>query len=501
MVKQITQQLGCLCLLLLYTANTQAQITPEVSAWMLSDGTQTGHYYLTDGTLVDTGVEADVQEVWYTEEHVYVKATGMAAYNMGPFLDGNPNQPDDQNYLFRITRDPQPNTGDLVETPLGAIGVLINGVLFENYADAMSWNNEGIWNRNANFWELDGFDCARAHPQGTAYHVHQSPAAFNTIDDPETDICDMYPSEGLFVPDPSEHSPLLGYAFDGYPLYGPFAYENTDGTGQVIRMRSSYQGRDMVERNTLPDGTAVNAGPDVDAIYPIGTFKEDYEYVEGSGTLDEFNGRFCITPEYPEGIYAYFVTEDENGHSHYPFLVGPHYYGIVDDCNFTIGEGGPGGGPGGMEPAPCDEVPPGMPCCGDGICDGPETEENCPEDCGDGGGTGGTGGGYSACDVEVPEEALQFTGITDGITELNTTPFVSLSPNPASTTVELRFTATDIQQMTYTIYDVSGAIRITDKYATVSGDLNISIENLPAGIYLLECKTADRLYSSKFVKK
>ena len=38
------------------------------------------------------------------------------------------------------------------------------------------------------------------------------------------------------------------------------------------------------------------------------------------------------------------------------------------------------GGDGGGVPD-CDDVPPGNPCCGDGICGGPETENNCPEDC------------------------------------------------------------------------------------------------------------------------
>jgi hypothetical protein len=43
--------------------------------------------------------------------------------------------------------------------------------------------------------------------------------------------------------------------------------------------------------------------------------------------LDEHNGRFCVTPEYPNGIYAYFCTVDENWNSAYPYAVGPTFYG------------------------------------------------------------------------------------------------------------------------------------------------------------------------------
>jgi len=44
--------------------------------------------------------------------------------------------------------------------------------------------------------------------------------------------------------------------------------------------------------------------------------------------LDEHNGRFCVTPEYPNGIYCYFTTVDQNHNSYYPYSVGPTYYGL-----------------------------------------------------------------------------------------------------------------------------------------------------------------------------
>lgn len=61
--------------------------------------------------------------------------------------------------------------------------------------------------------------------------------------------------------------------------------------------------------------------------YKIGDLVNDYIYQEGLGNLDEFNGKFAVTPEYPNGTYAYFLTEDSNGDPVYPYAIGPRYYG------------------------------------------------------------------------------------------------------------------------------------------------------------------------------
>jgi len=43
--------------------------------------------------------------------------------------------------------------------------------------------------------------------------------------------------------------------------------------------------------------------------------------------LDELNGRWCVTPEYPNGTYAYFTTIDEKGIPVYPYSMGRRYHG------------------------------------------------------------------------------------------------------------------------------------------------------------------------------
>src|SRR6185295_18976292 len=87
--------------------------------------------------------------------------------------------------------------------------------------------------------------------------------------------------------------------------------------------------RNITTRTTYSNGTAVTCGPAVSTTYPLGYFREDYQYIAHIEPeyLDEHNGRFCVTPEYPNGIYAYFATVDANWNSAYPYLVGPTFYG------------------------------------------------------------------------------------------------------------------------------------------------------------------------------
>jgi len=61
--------------------------------------------------------------------------------------------------------------------------------------------------------------------------------------------------------------------------------------------------------------------------YLLGDLVEDYIYDESEGILDEYNGRFASTPEYPNGTYAYFLTEDELGNPKYPYCIAKRFYG------------------------------------------------------------------------------------------------------------------------------------------------------------------------------
>jgi hypothetical protein len=106
------------------------------------------------------------------------------------------------------------------------------------------------------------------------------------------------------------HSPILGWAYDGNPIYGPYGFDTPNG-GLVRRMRSGYSLLTENLRNR-PNFTP-------------GFFVEDYIFTD-SGDLDIHNGRFCITPEFPNGIYAYFCTiSDEDLIPQFPYIIGNFY--------------------------------------------------------------------------------------------------------------------------------------------------------------------------------
>ena len=336
-----------------------ATAQPELEAWLLNTDGATGQYW-NGNNLVPMQDECDVQLVQYSADNVYIHATGIPRYATAPFPDGNPSQANGQDYLFQIPREPQEGPTGGTATGLGHTGVLINGVVIFNAQDAFSFNNQGFWHQNGGFFENDGFDCAKGHPAMGQYHHHQVPTRFDDSYAPTSDVCADFPSEALFSVNPEQHSPLIGFAFDGYPIYGPYGFANADGSGGVVRIETSWQLRDIEVRQTLPDGTELapnQYGPDVGelvtpAIPPgaapvaavVGAYIEDHEYVDGSGHLDEFNGRFAVTPEYPEGTYAYYATVDADHNGQYPYFF-PAYRGVVETDNFGGGPG-PGGGGG-----------------------------------------------------------------------------------------------------------------------------------------------------------
>jgi hypothetical protein len=298
--------------------------SPAVTAWQINQTGQTGHSPDPTIDAVVSQILADVQHVYFNATDVYIQATGIPSYDIGPF-PGNPNIPAEQDFTFRIPQNPQPGTGT-VPTPLGPIGVLVNGVVIFNPLDGHSYQNHNVWHQNAGVVEASSFDSALGHPEMHGiYHHHLQPVS----------LSQQLGDEG------SHHSPILGFAFDGFPIYGPYGYANPDGTGGIIPMVSSYPLRDITTRTTLPDGTELPPnlwGPPVSAQYPLGYYVEDFAYVPGSGTLDEFNGRFTVTPEYPDGTFAYFATIDSAGQPAYPYLLGPTYYGDVatDNLNHTV---------------------------------------------------------------------------------------------------------------------------------------------------------------------
>ena len=131
--------------------------------------------------------------------------------------------------------------------------------------------------------------------------------------------------------DSLNHSPIIGWAYDGNPIYGPYGYSKKSG-GVAVRMKSGYYD-DSASRSNRPPN------------YPSGYFVEDYTYyrVDDDSVLDENNGRYCVTPEFPKGTYAYFATINEIADDAgpfrdyrrpiFPYLIGDNYFSIPSKFN------------------------------------------------------------------------------------------------------------------------------------------------------------------------
>lgn len=337
--------LGAICF------SSYGQLTPEITAW-LQDTVNTGSYYMSgNSTPISNNILVNCQRVEYSNNYVYVTATGIPSYPTGPFLDGNPSQAQNQSAIYQFPRFPVQNTGTPTATNAGSIGIFINGVSLYDYRDGVAWNSSTNalcggpgnppcpggpsasqdWNRDAIPAEMAGFDCSKGHPAMGDYHHHQNPSAFKLDMNVVSTICNLYDANGLYAIDSTNHSPLIGYAFDGFPIYGAYGYRNTDGTGGIVRIKSGYSLRNITTRTTSPTGASVSSGPAVSSTYFLGYFREDYEFIADTAqdVLDEHNGRFCVTPEYPGGTYAYFATVDASWNSAYPYAVGPTFYGVA----------------------------------------------------------------------------------------------------------------------------------------------------------------------------
>jgi hypothetical protein len=325
-----------LCLTLAGFSSAFAQI-PLIDEWMLNtDGATSSYWENSNGSPTTpsyvyhtTTDSANVTRICYSNDSVWIKSQGMTN-DMGKFL--NPGSPSAQNYTFSFPKNPQSQSGNKTDVPyVFSTGVLINGIPIFGLSNSKSWNKtanqnanngHGYWNCEA--WYGEGFvldSTLGAHPQADgAYHSHAIPKRLYT-----------FPS--------AAHSPIVGFAFDGYPVYGPYGYTTAmNATGGVSRMTSSYSLRSISSRTTLPDGTVLATqyeGPVVSVTHPLGEYIEDYQYVASSGTLDYYNGRYCVTPEYPSGTYAYFVTVDAAGDPAFPFYFGLQYYGVVASGNLN----------------------------------------------------------------------------------------------------------------------------------------------------------------------
>ncbi|WNC70807.1 sulfatase-like hydrolase/transferase [Thalassotalea psychrophila] len=208
------------------------------------------------------------------------------------FNDGDrsfPNNVTAQNDTFEITNNPSfASTATDISLQVDN-AILLNGVKVDLLAAGCFGVGNGKVGCNdmSQPWRYDpmsplsGFSVdshnAHAQPDGT-YHYHGTPNAF-------------YQAENN-----GNTSPVVGFAADGFPILGPFFDDN----GTVRKALPSYQ----VKSGVRPT-TSGSPGGNYD-----GTYRDDNEYVEGLGDLDECNGMTV------DGVYGYYITDG------FPYVLG-----------------------------------------------------------------------------------------------------------------------------------------------------------------------------------
>ncbi len=252
-------------------------------------------------------------------EYRRIQANGIPDHEPGAFPNrNNPNTISAQHYDYKVPLHPQ-KAAQPTPYRMQPFGIAVNGIVFDPFA-AEWWHGSPDWQYEPHGGAIDlGLDKSNAHVQPTgAYHYHGIPT-------------------GLLekLGGGKSKMTLIGWAADGFPIYGPWAHTDPkDPSTPLKKLTPSY----AIKQGQRPRGSP---GGKYD-----GSFVQDYEYLAGTGDLDESNGREGVTPEFPEGTYYYVLTDA------YPYI--PRQFAGTPDASFERrgpppgggGPGGPGGGPG-----------------------------------------------------------------------------------------------------------------------------------------------------------
>jgi len=182
--------------------------------------------------------------------------------------------------------NPSVSSDGCVMAPIrGTIAFSVTGVAIYGPEDGLGGDavalEEGAYEQEDGEQPVDLGICHGHSGPGGIYHYHADSNCIHWhAEEGET----MYDYNLESRRNLSTHSKIVGFALDGYSIYG---YTGWNDDGEVVEMTSSYR---------LKEGADGSGGID------------DYEYVQGLGTLDACNGIFSATPDWPEGMYHYHTT-------------------------------------------------------------------------------------------------------------------------------------------------------------------------------------------------
>jgi hypothetical protein len=259
--------------------------------------------------IVVNGSIVDVQFLTYGKG--YDKGIDIEVYGKGKFADIRPIV--DQ--LGRITAVNIANGGVGYEQKDTILKVVRRGINAKFLGNVFEWKiNQVEKNKGLSLSQDEGVIVpSLSIDLGLQYINFYSPKAFRYTINDHIDSSNREISNNT-------HSPIIGWAYDGNPIYGPYGQVGAD----IRRIRSSYYKNVETNKSLRPD-------------FDDGFFVQDYIFDKAIGDLDEYNGRYCKTPEYPNGVYAYFATINTAAISkpEYPYIVGEEFKDVVIQENIT----------------------------------------------------------------------------------------------------------------------------------------------------------------------
>ncbi|NVK23435.1 MAG: YHYH protein [Gammaproteobacteria bacterium] len=390
------------------TVNEVEQEVANIDRWVINN-TNTSDYITSGGSAVLENVQVAELRTENSVEYMYVEATGIPDYSVtltqddvdtlnsrpkarADFLaqsttavagdtvefgenigydssdlncndtggDGywppGPACPTDQEKQNYFPTEPQ-DAAEECETGLGAVGLMVNGTSIYNWSDGATWTNDANvdteWQYLAPVAESYDVDICGGHATTTGdYHHH-----FYT-----TCLANLVGDSG------DSHSPIYGFAADGYPVYGPY---ESDGELAVSGWKTRDYGASeseggcntegertcfLVDQYDISKGVETTAqGPDIgatvtsqsrnDFIADSGFFYEDYYYAQLPATgaqLDQHNGH---DNDDGRGYHYHITLELVDGEltPSFPYTVGPNFKGDLPDNTFSRCSGATGG--------------------------------------------------------------------------------------------------------------------------------------------------------------
>ena len=260
----------------------------------------------TSGADADTILNVDGLSVWEVGTVMNITTHNVMNHPVGNFpTSDNANTIEDKSYSYTIESfvgrvDPSSlgtSYANATSTSNTAIGLATNGALITNANSGIAHSDSTNFTYNSMYRNEVSRDTAGGAPDnnGIYGYIQPSPQAV-----------------GLDSWNTTAHSPIVGWAFDGFPIYGPYGYsDRANASSSIKRIESSY---------SLKTTTRSTIGG-----LPTGEFVEDYEYSSSTGDLDAYNGRHGITPEFPAGTYYYVATVDADSNPAYPYTTGPSF--------------------------------------------------------------------------------------------------------------------------------------------------------------------------------